>query len=59
MRTLASLDSYLATTDDGGVQLHLYAPSEFTVPLGGGQVRLSVQTGYPWDGRVRGLASIG
>ncbi|MGK5683376.1 glycoside hydrolase family 127 protein [Actinoplanes sp. URMC 104] len=49
MRTLASLDSYLATTDDDGVQLHLYAPSEISAD---GR-RLSVETEYPWDGRIR------
>jgi DUF1680 family protein len=49
MRTLASLDSYLASTDDDGVQLHLYAPSE----IDAGGVRLTVQTDYPWDGRIR------
>ena len=53
MRTLASLDSYLATTDADGVQLHLYAPSEFVIGTGGDQVRLTVRTDYPWDGRIR------
>jgi DUF1680 family protein len=53
MRTLASLDSYLATTDADGVQLHLYAQSQFVVPMGDGRVRLTVQTDYPWDGRIR------
>ena len=49
MRTLASLDSYLATTDDDGVQVHLYAPSE----IDAAGVRLTVGTDYPWDGRIR------
>ena len=49
MRTLASLDGYLASTDEDGVQLHLYARSEVTA----GAVRLSVETDYPWDGRIR------
>jgi hypothetical protein len=53
MRTLSHLDTFLATTDDGGVQLHLYADSEVTAAVGGGQVRLSVATEYPWDGVVR------
>ncbi len=53
MRTLSSLDSYLATTDEDGVQLHLYAPSEIATSLGDGRIRLSVETAYPWDGRVR------
>lgn len=53
MRTLASLDSYLATTDADGLQLHLYAPSEFVAAVGDGRVRLTVETDYPWDGRIR------
>jgi len=53
MRTLASLDTYLATTDADGVQLHIYAASAFVVSIDGGQVRLTVQTDYPWDGRIR------
>ena len=54
MRTVASLDSYLATSDDGGgVQLNLYAPSEIAVETRAGRVRLSVETAYPWEGRVR------
>jgi DUF1680 family protein len=44
MRLLASLPHYLATVDDGGVQIHQYATST----LG----RVKVRTEYPWDGRV-------
>jgi len=44
MRLLASLPHYLATVDDGGVQIHQYATSTL------GRVR--VKTDYPWDGRV-------
>jgi uncharacterized protein len=44
MRLLASLPHYLATVDDGGVQIHQYATSTL------GRVR--VRTDYPWDGRV-------
>jgi uncharacterized protein len=53
MRTLASLPGYLATTDDGGVQLHQYAPSSLTATVPGGEARISVETEYPWDGLVR------
>jgi DUF1680 family protein len=53
MRTLSQLDGYLATADDDGVQLHLYAPSEIAAEVGAGEVRLSVDTEYPWDGTVR------
>jgi DUF1680 family protein len=49
MRTLAQLDGYLATSDDQGLQIHLYAPSTVTA----GDIRLEVGTDYPWDGRVR------
>jgi DUF1680 family protein len=44
MRTFASLDGYLATATDGGLQLHQYA----TASLGA----VEVETGYPHDGRV-------
>ncbi|WP_257570673.1 glycoside hydrolase family 127 protein [Streptomyces sp. NP160] len=58
MRTISSLDGYLATTGavDGtdGVQLHLFAPSALTAQVEGvGAVGLVVETGYPWDGGVR------
>ena len=47
-RTFASLSGYIATTDDGGVQIHQLMPS--TVEAGG--VRLRVITGYPWGDEV-------
>jgi DUF1680 family protein len=52
MRTLASLEQYLATSDDTGVQLHQYAAADLTAQVAGGAVRLAVRTGYPWQGRV-------
>jgi DUF1680 family protein len=52
MRTVASLGGYLATVDGTGLQLHLYAPAELSVPVGDGQVRATVQTAYPLDGAV-------
>jgi DUF1680 family protein len=53
MRTLSSLDSYLATTDADGVQLHLYAPSQVAARLGDGQIHLTVETDYPRGRRIR------
>lgn len=44
MRTFASLDGYLATATEGGLQIHQYATADL------GPVR--VETGYPHDGRV-------
>jgi DUF1680 family protein len=52
MRTLASLEQYLATSDDTGIQLHQYAAADLTAQVAGGAVRLAVRTGYPWQGRV-------
>jgi DUF1680 family protein len=53
MRLLASLHHYLATTGDGGVQLHQYALSTIrAVVPGAGPVELAVETGYPWSGSV-------
>ncbi|MDY1004645.1 glycoside hydrolase family 127 protein [Curtobacterium sp. CFBP9011] len=45
MRTFASLDGYLATATDGGLQVHQYATASLGV--------VEVETGYPHDGRVR------
>jgi DUF1680 family protein len=53
MRTLASLPGYLATTDADGVQLQQYAPGVLTMAVPGGEVRIRVETDYPWDGLVR------
>jgi uncharacterized protein len=52
MRTLSSLEQYLASSDDTGVQLHQYATADLRAPVPGGAVRLAVRTGYPWHGRV-------
>jgi uncharacterized protein len=52
MRLLSSWEQYLASSDDSGVQLHQYATSEIQADVAGGTARLSVHTGYPWDGRV-------
>jgi hypothetical protein len=48
MRTIASLAGYLATHNEGGVQVHQYAPSTISA----GPVGLAVATGYPLDGEV-------
>ncbi|MBB2922429.1 glycoside hydrolase family 127 protein [Cellulomonas cellasea] len=51
-RLVASLHAYVATRDERGVQLHLYADGTVTLPADDGDVRLRVTTAYPWDGRV-------
>jgi len=53
-RTLASLDAYVATADDEGVQLHQYAPASVRTTLPDGRVvAFDVETDYPASGRVR------
>ncbi|HZX06033.1 glycoside hydrolase family 127 protein [Kribbella sp.] len=49
MRTLSSLDGYLATSTDDAIQIHQYAAG--VIKSGG--VELTVDTAYPWDGTVR------
>jgi uncharacterized protein len=48
MRTLATLQHYLASADAGGVQIHQYASAR--VRAGG--TELAMTTDYPWDGRI-------
>jgi DUF1680 family protein len=48
MRTFASLEGYVASTDADGVQVHQYVPGVINT----GEFRLSVQTDYPWAGRI-------
>lgn len=53
-RTLASLDAYIATADDRGIQIHQYAPAEIRTTLDDGrEVSLRIETDYPSDGTVR------
>jgi DUF1680 family protein len=53
-RTLASLDAYLATADDEGVQLHQYTPSTVRTTLPDGRdVAFDVETDYPASGMIR------
>jgi hypothetical protein len=53
MRTIASLQQLMATTDDGGIQLHQYTQASIALADDArGPVQLEVTTDYPWDGRV-------
>ncbi|MFG1942471.1 glycoside hydrolase family 127 protein [Nonomuraea sp. NPDC048826] len=48
-RTLASVAAYVATSDGDGVRIHQFTPGE----ISHGELRLRVETGYPWSGTVR------
>lgn len=53
-RTLASLDAYVATATDDGIQLHQYVPSRIRTALASGtEVALDIDTRYPDEGVVR------
>jgi uncharacterized protein len=52
MRLVGSLGFYLATQDDGGVQLHQYVSGRFEAAVRGGTAALEVHTGYPHGDEV-------
>jgi DUF1680 family protein len=53
-RTVASLEAYVATVDDEGVQLHQFASATIHARIAGDrEVVLRMETDYPADGRVR------
>lgn len=52
MRLFSSLQHYMATQDNGGIQIHQYADAELDIALSGGRVALTMRTNYPWDGEV-------
>jgi uncharacterized protein len=49
MRLLASLEHYLASTDDTGLQIHQYVAGRYTAE----GVAVRAETEYPWHGTVR------
>ncbi|MEU6408074.1 beta-L-arabinofuranosidase domain-containing protein [Microbispora sp. NPDC046933] len=51
-RLMASLHGYLATADDEGVQIHLYASGSVNAEVAGAAARVDLRTGYPWHGRI-------
>jgi DUF1680 family protein len=51
-RLVASLHHYVATRDDSGIQLHLFASGRYTVDGPFGHATLDIASAYPWEGRV-------
>jgi DUF1680 family protein len=47
-RLMASLHSYVASTDDTGVQVHLYSDAVIRA----GVRAVEIRTRYPWEGRI-------
>ena len=53
MRLLASLDNYIATTNEDGLQIHQFIPAKIKTELANGQnVELEIETEYPWQGKI-------
>lgn len=54
MRTVASWNGYLYTTGEEGLWVHHYGANTFDGRLAdGARLKLTQQTGYPWDGNIR------
>jgi DUF1680 family protein len=54
MRTLATLEHYLATHDAHGLQIHLYHSASIQTTLeSGNNVHLHMESNYPWEGDTR------
>ena len=41
------------STGEDGVYVNLYAQSDATIPVKGQKVRVSQETAYPWDGKIK------
>jgi DUF1680 family protein len=52
MRLLSSLEHYVATVDDGGLQLHQFASGAVRASVERGPIAVEVATRYPWEGRI-------
>ncbi len=53
-RTLAGLHEWAFGWDDGSLWVHLYGSSSLTVDVpGNGCLALTIETDYPWDGKVQ------
>ncbi|MGA8113296.1 MAG: beta-L-arabinofuranosidase domain-containing protein [Actinocatenispora sp.] len=53
MRLLSSLNHYLATADDSGIQVQQYASGTVTAAMPDGTAELRLTTGYPWQDTVQ------
>jgi DUF1680 family protein len=53
MRTLATLEHYLATRDADGLQIHLFHSASIDTTLESGHtIRLRMESDYPWEGNA-------
>ena len=52
-RLLASIGGYAYTQREDALYVHLYMASEFAAKLGGNELGLKVEAGFPWKGDVQ------
>jgi DUF1680 family protein len=53
MRTIATVEHYLATRDAHGLQIHLYHAASIQTTLeSGNKFQLHMEANYPWEGNV-------
>jgi len=52
-RLLGSVERYIAGLSDEGFYLHIPVALEANVEFEGVPVRISIESGYPWDGKVK------
>ena len=52
IRLLMSLEDYVCSADGNALHVHLYIGGDFTARVGSSDVRLHVETRYPWDGDI-------
>ncbi|MDR2070083.1 MAG: glycoside hydrolase family 127 protein [Treponema sp.] len=51
-RIIASLGSYVHSANGGSVYTHLYVGSEARLAPGGRELKIKIETKYPWEGQV-------
>jgi hypothetical protein len=52
MRTMASLQHYLATVSGGTLYVQQFTPATLSAPVAGGVLSVEIATDYPWAGAV-------
>ncbi len=52
MRTMASLQHYLATVSGDTLHIHQFTGATLSAPLAGGELAVHMATDYPWSGGV-------
>ncbi len=57
-RLVSSLGAYVYTAGEDTLYTHLYVGSRVSFRLGGRTVDMQVESGFPWEGRVRAVLHI-